>query len=97
MDLKLPAMERRSVLDVQQLFHHKRGRLTLSVVKLDQSLPHAVSADARSLQTADSSTQLLQRQHSHLAAAVKEALAYADVGLGGAAEGGDDRQILMWS
>ncbi|KAJ1455553.1 hypothetical protein M885DRAFT_210762 [Pelagophyceae sp. CCMP2097] len=92
-DFKLAATERKSV---QQLFHHRRGRLTFSVLKLEPGLPNPLGNVASSPKSTDSATQLMQRQHAHLAAAVKEAL--ADVGLvGGAAEAGDDRQILMWS
>jgi 1-phosphatidylinositol-3-phosphate 5-kinase len=39
LDLKFPHSDRRSVLDITQIFNHNDGRLTITVVKLDQSLP----------------------------------------------------------
>jgi len=39
LDLKFPHSDRRSVLDITQIFNHNDGRLTITVVKLDHSLP----------------------------------------------------------
>mmetsp|Transcript_21134 Transcript_21134/g.73006 ORF Transcript_21134/g.73006 Transcript_21134/m.73006 type:complete len:1779 (-) Transcript_21134:904-6240(-) len=53
LDLKFPHSERRSVLDITQMFNHNDGRLTVTVIKLDQSLP--VEPPARNQDCSNSS------------------------------------------